>query len=63
MNGLRSLAETRASALAIALLYCLYVPFGVCRALFGKDMITTFFQDALYVMSATKEAIFKRLKK
>ncbi len=55
-----ALTSTIVSAVVVVILYALYVPFGVGRALFNRKAIRGFYSDVFYAVDGIGRRIKKR---
>ena len=59
-NLTAELITTIASAVVVVILYVLYVPFGVGRALFNRKAIRGFYSDVFYAVDGIGQRMKKR---
>lgn len=57
-----ALIQTLFSAILVVILYILYVPFAVGRALFNRKAICGFYSDVFYAVDGISQRIRKREK-
>ncbi len=58
-----ALMSTIVSAVAVVILYVLYVPFAIGRALFNRKAIVDFYSDVFYAVDGINQRIRKREEK
>ena len=57
-----ALIQTTVSAAVVVILYVLYIPFGVGRALFNRTAIRDFYSDVFFAIDGIGERIRTREK-
>lgn len=57
-----ALTSTIVSAVIVVILYVLYIPFAVGRALFNRKAICGFYSDVFYAMDGISQRMAKREK-
>ncbi|MCF0219344.1 MAG: hypothetical protein HUK14_06145 [Muribaculaceae bacterium] len=55
-----ALTETVVSAIVIVLLYVIYIPFGIGRALFNRKAIRDFYGDVFFIIDSALAKMRKR---